>query len=333
MQRLTRGLYLAPDAINAEGRPWEMRAEVTTARCLALTELLSASNPPVFTMEAALTLHGLQGWRSTPDIAFWRTFGVAGQGAQTLPAVRLHAVHVPAVQYRQLRGSRLLTGSQERRGLRVVSLEELAVDLARFAHPLVAWVGVTSVLREMTRFDTFRLSQSREREGQAKFALLRMLAPVQGNPGSRRAETILALADSSASGPAEAAFLWLLQILLRGDTAGDYPFEAQHEVIVEGRQFFLDVGFPRQKVACEFDGAGKMIDGPLAAAHWIERQHLLQRAGWRFIRLGMKDLAHFPSMARTVAQGLSQHGIRTQSPGGPLWRVPTSDLMDRARRH
>lgn len=331
--RIAHGYYLPEDAIPRESAPWQVRKLVTQARMLATAYRFSGENPALFTAEAALLLQGVQTWLNVPDLSFWRQTPTRRPKTSLLPAVLTRGVLTPSVRAQELRGQRIPLGSEVVSGVPTVSLPEAALDIARFGHPLPAWVGATGAIRTLSGFDRFDLKASRNREQAVKRELLQHLDPPAGTPGSRRTPAILSKVDAGAESPGEAVYCWLLNIILRGDLRPIAHFHSQHRVVARGKTYYLDVGFPELHVGGEFDGVGKVTESYRQGRAWIERQYALQSVGWRLLRFATPDLEDIPGLALNLAAELEDLGLRVQGPGGLLWKEIPPRLVSAGRRH
>ena len=138
------GYYLRASAIPEGLETWQVARLVTVARARATW--MAGGGSVHLTNESAMLALGLETWLAAPDIDFKRT--LRARAPRELPAVEVHGVVVPAVQERQVPGrpSPVPQQSQEPRvRYELPSPSEMAVDMARTAHPMVA-VGAGSGL-------------------------------------------------------------------------------------------------------------------------------------------------------------------------------------------
>jgi very-short-patch-repair endonuclease len=162
-----------------------------------------------------------------------------------------------------------------------------AVDIARF-DPFPESVVALDVL----------LARGLVRAGELEDAVRSLPA----GRGTRRARTAVDLADERAESPPESR----LRVLLR--LAGLDP---QPQFVVrdaDGRQLArVDLAFPEQRVAIEYDGAWHGAPGQLAKDR--RRLNRLVQEGWRVLHLTAADL-HDPAAALTaVRRLLASHEI------------------------
>ena len=105
----------------------------------------------------------------------------------------------------------------------------------------------------------------------------------------RNPERLRLLLDSR-DGPWSAAERKAHRILRRACIGG---WRANFEVWLEGRQYFIDIAFPRLKVAIEIDGRLHETDEDLFESdRW--RQNALVRGGWRVLRFTWDMLCEHP---------------------------------------
>lgn len=328
---LAHGSYLRTTRI-PDGMPrWEIRRFVTKARAVA--KLSSFPEDSVLTMEAALMMRGIETWLSVPDIEYWSGDEPRTSRRKLLPSVTVRGVVVPEVSYRARAGKRLGTDSDLIGGISVVTLEESILDLARFAHPLQAWVDVTFAMRALSGFDRWRMEEGLARVAQIKKRLLAQLEEVRGTPSFRRAHAIISKVDCGAESVGEAAVLWILNVMLRDSKDPRAHFESQMEVRAGPNIYFLDIGFPKIPFRIEFDGAGKLSETPDRPNDFLEREHRLNNMGLTALGLGIRDLRSFPGLYLKIERALGAKGIRTRPPGGPLWREVPPRLTDPQFRH
>lgn len=340
MVKVFRGYYLPQSLVEEGAPPWVIQRVFSEARALARADSLGVSNPGVVTMEAALLMWGLNTWSATPDIHYWRQVQTRAR-ASTMPPAVVRQVMIPEVNSHELTGVRLLGGGAKGspndvdplngthghsvRGVQAVGLGEAALDLTRFAHPLVAYYGVSNVLRHLTQYSLWQRNQSDARVFDVRSRLLERANLLDG----RKKDVTLALlksADPGVASPGEAQLLWLLHILLRDNSHPNTHFESQHEVIIDGRQYFIDVAFPEIRLALEFDGLGKMRrEG--AETDFRRRHADLSRAGWK-LRHYPSEIARDPmELARLLTRDLTQMGLVIKPLGGPLWEHVSQDMM------
>lgn len=243
--------------------------------------------------------------------------------------VVLGSTRVPAVRSRECRVP-IAPRPVVIHGLRVDSLENTAVTFAAGAHPLEAFVAVCGILRKLARFDRFSLAESRKRETQIRQDLLRILSESAITHGCQRARELLTLADAACESVGERALLWVIL------TVSPLLPRCQHEVVIEGRRFYLDFAFPEVKLAFEFDGIGKMGSDEAqfrqAQRDMLDRQRMLERAGWTVIRFQWRDFSDFEGLRLSIAVLLTERTGLTLAVGRNLWKPVPAELNSPFRR-
>lgn len=334
--KVFRGYYLPQEFVDPVAPPWVAERRFSEARVLARMDSLGDANPGIATMESALLMWGLNTWSACPDIHYWRADEIRAP-AKIMPSAEIHRFRIGEAKAIELVGPRLQgsnadTGETENvlfghsiRGIRAVGLGEAAGDLTRFAHPLAAFYGVSTVLRHLGQYDARWKHESEETIAETR-ALLIERAGVLAGQEKERSVALLKAADPGIASPGEAQMLWLLHVLLRTDDRPIARFESQYEVNVNGSRYFIDIAFPAVGLALEFDGRGKMsVEG---AENDFRRRHAdLSRAGWK--------LRHFPSessrdpvaLAKLLSRDLVEVGLYPASLGGILWRAVPPDLL------
>lgn len=333
--KVFRGYYIPEALLEPTAPPWVTQRALSQARILARIDSLGTDNPGAATMESALIMWGLNTWAANPDVHFRRPRNV-GAPPRSLPSAKVLGRDFPhATAFEMTSERRLpLPFSDENPtaslmhpigGIHTVGLGEAALDLARSAHPLVAYFGVSNVLRHVARYNPWRLEESL-----ARVALIRstMLEGVTSSPvrGLERSIAVLSAADPGVSSPGEALILWMLHDLLRADHSSEAQFESQYDVIANGNQYFLDVAFPQIGLGLEFDGLGKLrLEG--AETDFRRRHADLTRSGWTLRHYPSEDSGDPLALARTVARDLTSAGLKPQGLGGPLWEPIPKKLL------
>ena len=118
----------------------------------------------------------------------------------------------------------------------------------------------------------------------------------RGRRGIRTARQALSILDPSAESPPES---WVRALLMEDGVPRPMCNLA---VSVEGWTFRLDLAWPHQKVAVEYDG--EEYHGPDRERHDQWRRLLLMRAGWTIIVVRKTDFADFGSVVAAVHSAL-----------------------------
>lgn len=333
---LRRGNHLKTDLIPENLPRWEIRREVANARSIAvlrdqLARVDGDVGPLALTMESALAIRGIETWLNVPDVHFWPAQPGARTRVKSLPGVVVHGHRVPPSRARCLAGRRLGVGHDVIRGVPVVSIEEAMVDMARYSHPLQAWVGCTLALRVLAPFDNRQPVLSRLRAEQFKTRLLEPLSRYGGR-ASRRAQAIIRSIDSGSQNGAESSLLWLINTILDSKTRETIQPVPQFSIDTASARYYVDIGFPSVKFGIEMDGLGKLGDGGDTHRLWMQRQHAILAAGWDLARYQHGELADPSALAAKLGDDLRRHGLPVREPAGPLWSEVQPYLLDQERR-
>lgn len=283
------------------------------------------------TMEAALIMRGLGSWLSTPDIVFWPGGPGSGKKARTLPQAVVHGTVIARALAIPLCGTRLGEPIEMIGGVPVAGLDEIIIDLLRYAHPLQAWVGVTSALRSMAEYHRSTRDDLRVEDAQNRARLAAKLDSLAGSGGVERGRKILESVNTRAESLPEAVVLWVLHTIVMVPVGEGPPFEAQAGVQTSTELFHVDVGFPRARFGIEFDGLSKFIEHPDRMEWHLNRQHEILAAGWDVIPLGWADVRNPEALANKLMEKLLAKGIPTQAPGGPLWAEMPPEILNLLR--
>jgi very-short-patch-repair endonuclease len=131
----------------------------------------------------------------------------------------------------------------------------------------------------------------------ATLAALRRVTP--GRDADARLARLRAIADGRCASPLESGIRLVLI------NAGLGPVELQIEVVVDGRTFRIDLGFPDVKIGIEGDGRA-FHSSPDAVLEDRWRQNALLGDGWLILRFTWYDVLNRPqyivdSVARALA--------------------------------
>lgn len=346
--RVRRGLYFPEQLVHPEARPWTKRRAVTQARTVATLlarqarfpvlgdtgrPIIGPPNPPsgeipAATMESSLIMRGLPTWLSTPDIHFWLGDSRGGQRTTDLPGMELHGTQIQPAKARPLFGERLGEPLEIMGGIPVVSLDEALIDLARYAHPLQSWVAVTFALRASAQYGRTCPPERRREDHVNRQRLIRKLNLVSNSRGVSLGRNILELVDTRTESVAEAALLWLLHTVVSGN---EDAFRPQMPIDTRLGRFYADFGFPKRRLAVEFDGVEKFIKDPNRMRQHLNRNHAILNAGWDVLSVSWTDLRNPATFAPKLADLISMRGIATRAPSGPLWREFPEQVLDPLR--
>ncbi len=266
--RVQRGVYWRP---NEDAAQWLRREEEHLARVAALHVVSSGQH--WFSHVSAALLWGLsvRGVPPQVDVTTLAPPRIRGGGA---PDVRRHWTALPE------------RDRDERAGLPVTSLERTVVDCARTMSEASALVVADSALR--TGADPTTVED--------------VLHRARGLRGVRRAREVLVTADGRAESPGES-------LTRHAIMSGGLP-APMLQVGVDTRlgRFWVDLGWPEQCVAVEFDGFVKYGANGDEAARAVfaekRRQDALEEAGWMVVRVTWDDLRDPDDVARRARRAL-----------------------------
>lgn len=146
-------------------------------------------------------------------------------------------------------------------GTAVTTPDRTAYDLARWAPTLTERVVAVDALVQHRRVDLADVTVLRHRH--------------LGARGGGEVADVLALVDGRAESPMESRARVALVL-------GGLPPAVQHPVIVRGRRYYLDLAYPHQRLAIEYDGEDHRRQA--RARRDLEREAALTAAGWRVLR-------------------------------------------------
>ncbi|WP_448058773.1 hypothetical protein [Cellulomonas hominis] len=207
------------------------------------------------------------------------------QNGQTDPLVRRHCAELPPAD-RQLRG-----------GLPVTGIDRTVIDC----------------LTSLPRPRALVVADSALRAGVRREDLERRLRARAGYRGVRTGRRVLAWADGRSESPGESLTRWV--VLAAGLPAPEPQLWVQTHL---GR-FRVDLGWPAERVAVEFDGAVKYTDprgGSAVDALLAEkrRHDALQEAGWLTLRVTWPDLQTPARLHSRIARALTTRNPHRPSP-------------------
>ncbi|MFT0847937.1 hypothetical protein VR010_09290 [Actinomycetaceae bacterium L2_0104] len=212
-------------------------------------------------------------------------------------------------------------------GVHTAPLRVVALDCARFLHPLAAVVAVSSILRHASDFDVRRLPMCRAVEAKARALIKTDIATVSRRRGCRQAVAVLDIADAGLQTPGEGYLWWLLHCMLPGDIRRSLV--TQWPIILGGKKYFPDAALPERKILFEFDGFGKITENE---RDFLSRQRALLAAGWVIIRVDQSQLNDPTALIGYLMRELRSSGVPSHYPSGALWKPLTRGLLDPRRR-
>ena len=314
-----RGCYVQVEDPRLLETPWSTWTTVARARLLAVHA--SGSGERVFVGASSLVCHGIALWEANPDVFVWAH---TRRGSKPLRAVRAAGFLVPAVTVHWSIAPPLEEKLQSAGGVLAEGASDAAVRMACWSEHLSAFVGVCMVLNRLSSFSLFSQDECRGRAEEIRSEMLARLvqwSQQMGNIPSRRAHAIIRAADPGCENPAEAALLWVVKSVC------GFKVVTQHEIIVNGRHYFLDIAIPELMIVFEFDGIGKLgkDDAEFARAKrdWIQRENDLRSAGWTIYRVSWSDYEDVVRLRAWVAEVLAPYQASIPASAQNLWAPPT----------
>ena len=147
-------------------------------------------------------------------------------------------------------------------GIEVTTPERTAYDLARWAPTLIERVTAVDALAHRCGVALADVTMLRHR--------------YLGSRGGPEIAEVLRLVDRRAESPMESRARMALVL------GGLPPPALQYPVDVRGRRYYLDLAYPDQRIAIEYDGAEHRSQE--RARRDLEREAALVAAGWRVLR-------------------------------------------------
>jgi len=171
-----------------------------------------------------------------------------------------------------------------------------AVRLGPADSDLIDGVAVTSRARTwwdlavvLAPADLLAVTDQLLRSGIPRVLLEQMLAEHKGDRGTVRARRALRYGDPRSESRMESVLRWVL-------IEGGLPAPDLQHVIVDAHGHFIarvDLAYPRQMIAIEYDGAVHRDPGVFAAD--LRRQNQLVAAGWTVLRFSGSDVLAHPA--------------------------------------
>ncbi|ANC31101.1 hypothetical protein [Isoptericola dokdonensis] len=270
LERLRKGVYLAPVA--GDGGVARRRQDELLRRVRAVESRLDVDH--WFSHTTAAVLHGCWTWRLSAVVHL----------------TQLRPPNQSQVRERDLHRHWTTLPPRDRTdvgGIPVTTLERTVVGCARLVPPGQALVVADSAVR-----------------GGADVELIAdILDESAGKRGVVRARTVLDLVDPRSESPGESVLRWTLH-----DEGLPRP-EVGLAVDTRLGTFWLDLAWPEQRVAVEFDGLVKYSGGDYGdpSARVVAekaRQDALEEAGWVVIRVVWSDLAEGAALAERIRLAL-----------------------------
>lgn len=371
--KIRRGIYLPLDLIPQNAPRWQVRRTVTQARALALSLAKDRDHPPVLTLESALALHGLPTWINSSDIRYRRECSSTGRASQILSPVTIHGVEVCSVNESHIRSARFSNDHDDVNGVLLSPLWEIALDCARYLHPLAAVVGASSALHRLTSFDMHKQTGPRKRETSYKDDMLERICRAPRFRNSVRAKRIIEIADAGMATPGEGCLLWLLHCIVKDAVTGELSehlgkhgpppttefghnsrrtrFQSEATAlsgpVSSGNSIEIFTQYEIIANGNQYFGdlaipshriviefdGGEKIQDPSARYAFLKRQRDLMSVGWQVVRIDPTMLNRPRQLIEYLMRQLSALGVPVRYPQGPLWSPIPRELLDYRRRH
>lgn len=190
-------------------------------------------------------------------------------------------------------------------GLRFLDQESLLIRCVtrapRHVHLADLFAQINMIFAAIVNFNRFRQGVSRARERSVRENLQLIHASLARNiRNAAKLRSLIPRLDAGCESPGESRLLFILQ------SARAPQMQTQYEVIAVGRQCFVDIAFPRHKIAYEFDGRQKYGDTVDQVHSVIEdeqdRQRRLEAEGWKVVRLRWSALAEPSLVLRQLSE-------------------------------
>lgn len=333
--RLRRGLYVPAGCIPEESSPKVVCRQLTIARALAVDQAMSAPPRPEFTMEAAMVVYGIPVWSMAPDIAHRRRGSESRRPPQRMPSITWRQIAVPGALERQLVSATTHEPPMEMDGLLIAPFAQVAVDCARYLHPMPATVAVSSMLRWLAGFDRTNAPAGRLAEEELRTEMLNLVGELS-NHGCRQADDVICAADAGVENAEQGYLLWILQCMTapvstfashgrkRITTVAGKDLTTQHEINAFGKRYFATFALPSRRVVVELDREKEEMrsnDDP------VQRHRDMTNAGWKVVRVSRSQLRHPELLVMHLLRELQRCGVQAVWPSGRLWRPVPEEIL------
>ncbi|MFT3943838.1 MAG: hypothetical protein QM705_08450 [Ancrocorticia sp.] len=217
-------------------------------------------------------------------------------------------------------------GALQARGLWTASFAQIAVDCARYLHPMPAVVAASTVLRWITLFGTDAEVSRETSEARCREEMVHLVDRLE-NRGSHQARLVIEAADAGVRSPYQGYLLWLLQCMLQSNVGARVELATQHEIKAFGRNYLAEFAIPSCGVVIELDVDN---DGKLRGTEMIRRHRDMINAGWRVICVGREHLRFPETLIGYLLIELRRCGVRALRPYGGLWRPVSDEILRQA---
>ena len=329
--RIMRGAYLRPERNRMR---WEQRFMVSLARAVAAMQLLPSAR--CLTHTSAALVQGLSMWTQEPDV-YLASPSNPRMTTTRLPLFRFPASGVPRPieciepDGRQvlLHRRRLDLADDEIQvvgGVPVTHALRTAFDCACDEPPFNALSIADSALRRYCWPDPWDREASEVGQERARAYWDALVSRYRGRKGIAQARAVLAAASPWADLPGESVLRWMVLVLGLPEPV------LQHRVDTRTGERFIDLCWPRFRIAVEFDGRIKYRTEDDVFSEKL-RQDDIQAQGWIFLRVTWEDLCEMRQVADRLLALFPAEVIARLKPvpdleGAGLWgSVPEGSLV------
>ncbi|WP_051259150.1 endonuclease domain-containing protein [Schaalia suimastitidis] len=300
--RIYRGCYLCASILQSCTNRYDIDKVIEVARIIALSRLKPACVP---TGVSAAVMHGLP-TTSSDGTVYLRTQNRRCTTKAHLPEVTFEGKVLAKEAIAKVH-HRPHVGPTTTRILDIVCDRlDVATMVGSLIHDrITAFSLACTSLQWVSRFNKWKAQQCHreaERSRQHLLALIRSLPKTARD--TRKARWVLHGASPACDSPGEARLLALLM------EAGFSGMEMQHPIARTDADapYFVDIAFPRQHVALEFDGRAKygttVEDIHRAEEKENRRQREIEALGWTVIRVRWTDFSHADALLSQVERHL-----------------------------
>lgn len=345
--RVRYGAYVPSSSIPIGATEREMRQLITSARMLSVDLAMQTSSRPEFTLEAALMIQGMEVWSTYPEVVYRRRGSEVRRNFRHLPPMVIRGVLIPEVAERQIVSPVVYEEPCRIGDVLTAPLIQVAVDCARYLHPMPAVVAVSAVLRRLSFFNDRNMEAGRLWENECRAEMLEIAYELE-NRGSRQAQAVIRVADAGIKTADEGYLLWALTCILPGSDrvrfdlgdgrlaeaagvlADGIDLVTRHEIRTSGGRYFAQFAIPSCEVVIEFasESGGSNESSSSKREKDSGRRHRdMMNAGWRVICVDRAHLRLPETFIRHLVSELRRCGVRTRQPFGGLWRPVTEDIL------
>lgn len=343
--RVRYGAFVSAASVPVGATKLELGQIMTLARMVSLDLAMHTSPRPEFTMEAALMVQGIEVWSTNPGVVYRRRGSDVRRSSRRLPAMIVRGVLIPEVTERQIVSPAVYEAPCVTGDVLTAPLLQIAVDCARYLHPMPAIVAVSAVLRRLSFFSYHNMEDGRRFENECRAEMLEIAYKLE-NRGSRQAQAVIRLADAGVETADEGYLLWVLTCILPGSdrvqfevgdgrlvkaaaTPGDgSDLVTRYEMRTSGGWYVAQFVIPSCGVVIEFDGESA---GAKRGKDPSRRHRDMVNTGWKVVCVDRKDLRFPDTLIRHLVSELRRCGVRAGYCFGTMWRPVTESILAQAK--